>query len=343
MQVGTTRSGVVLYLEYVVSGRGIAADPKKVAAVRDFPEPSDLKSLRSFLGLTSYYRRFIPNYSVQAKPMYCLTRKDAPYKWTESCKMAFVKLKQALTQAPVLAYPNFQEVFLLETDASGVGLGAVLSQRQSDGTVRPVVYASGTLQPHEKNYGISGLEGLGVVWSVKHFRHYLYGHSCTVYTDHEALKSLLHMLHPSGKLAQWGKNLTSRLSMLLTQIPVGGPFNRLGVDVLQLPKSSRGNRYGVVFMDYLTKWPEVFPAVDQTAPTIAKLLVEGVISRHEVPSELLSDRGAAFMSKLLVEVCVLMGIKKVNITAYHPQTDGLVKCFNRTLLDMLSKTVEPCG
>ena len=118
----------VEYLGYVVSGRGIAADPKKVAAVRDFPESTDVKSLRSFLGLTSYYRRFKPNYSVQAKPMYCLTRKDAPYEWTESCKMAFVKLKQALTQAPVLAYPNFQEVFLLETDASGVGLGAVLSQ-----------------------------------------------------------------------------------------------------------------------------------------------------------------------------------------------------------------------
>ena len=115
--------------------------------------------------------------------------------------MEFRKLKQALTQAPVLAYPNFQEVFLLETDAFGVALGAVLSQRQSDGTVRPVAYASRTLQPHAKNYGISELEGLGVVWSVKHFTHYLYGHSCTVYTDHEALKSLLHTPHPSGKLA----------------------------------------------------------------------------------------------------------------------------------------------
>ena len=121
----------------------------------------------------------------------------------------------------------------------------------------------------------------------------------------------------------------------LTPIPVGGPFDRVGVDVLQFPKSTQGNRYAVVFVDYLTKWPEVFPVPDQTAPTIAKLLVEEVVCRHGVPGELLSDRGAAFLSKLVLEVCRLMGTKKVNTTAYHPQTDGLVERFNRTLTDML--------
>ena len=130
---------------------------------------------------------------------------------------------------------------------------------------------------------------------------------------------------------------------MLTPIPVGGPFDRVGVDVLQLPKSSNGNRYAIVFMDYLTKWPEVFPSPDQTAPTIAKLLVEEIISCHGVPRELLSDRGPSFLSKLLGEICLLMGIKKVNTTAYHPQTDGLVERFNRTLLDMLAKKVKPGG
>lgn len=127
----------------------------------------------------------------------------------------------------------------------------------------------------------------------------------------------------------------------LTPIPVNGPFDR--VDVLKLPKTNRGHQYAVVFVDYLTKWPEVFAVRDQTAPTIAKLLVEKIISRHGVPTELLSDREANFLSNLLSEVYLLMGIKKLNTTAYHPQTDGLVERFNRTLTDMLSKTAQANG
>ena len=130
---------------------------------------------------------------------------------------------------------------------------------------------------------------------------------------------------------------------LLTPTPVGGPFDRVGVDVLQLPLSRQGNRYAVVFMDYLTKWPEVFAVPDQTALTIAWLLVEQVISRHGVPSQLLSDRGPAFLSNLVQELCAVMGMKKVNTTAYHPQTDGLVERFNRTLTDMLAKTTDKGG
>ena len=125
----------------------------------------------------------------------------------------------------------------------------------------------------------------------------------------------------------------------LTPIPVSGPFDRVGVDVVHFPKSNDGNQYAVVFMDYmyLTKWLEVFPTPDQTALTIAKLLAEQVISRHGVPVELLSDRGSAFLSHLIQEVCQLLGIHRVNTTAYHPQTDGLVERFNRTLIDMLAK------
>ena len=115
------------------------------------------------------------------------------------------------------------------------------------------------------------------------------------------------------------------------------------MDVIQFPKSHTGNRYAVVFMDYLTKWPEILATVDQSALTIAQLLVEHIISRHGVPTELLSDHGAAFLSRLMMEVCNVMGIKKTNTTAYHPQTDGLVERFNRTLADMLAKTVERSG
>ena len=126
----------------------------------------------------------------------------------------------------------------------------------------------------------------------------------------------------------------------LTPITVIGPFDRIDIDVIKFPKSNKGNKYAVVVMDYLTKWPEVFPTRDQTSITITRLLVEHIVSRHGVPGELLSDRGAAFLSKLMEEVYSLLGVRKTNTTAYHPQTDGLVERFNRTLTNMLAKKVK---
>ena len=191
----------VEYLGRVVSQGGVAADPKKVEAVQAYPVPTNRKSLRSFLGLASYYRRFIPNFSSVARPLHILTQKNVQFNWTMECQKAFDTLKKLLTQAALLAYPDFTQPFMLETDASVEGLGAVLAQQKPDLSVHPIAYASRTLLPHERNYGTS--EGLGVVWAVKIFRHYLYGHECHVYTDHEALKALIHTPHPSGKLAHW--------------------------------------------------------------------------------------------------------------------------------------------
>ena len=127
----------------------------------------------------------------------------------------------------------------------------------------------------------------------------------------------------------------------LTPIAVGGPFDQVGVDVLQLTKTKRGNRYLVVFMDYLKKWPEVYATADQTAPTIVRLLVKELISQHRVPTQVLSDRGPLFLSKRILSVCKVMGVKKVNTSAYYPQSDGLVERFNCTPTDMLAKSISP--
>ena len=129
----------------------------------------------------------------------------------------------------------------------------------------------------------------------------------------------------------------------LQPIPVGGPFQAVGVDVLQLPRSLEGNQYAIVFVDYLRKWPEVFAVSDQTADTIARLLVEEIVSRHGVPERLLSDRGPNFLSSLIEKVCQLLGTTKVNTSRYHPQCDGHVEKFNSTLINMLSKSVGQYG
>ena len=194
----------VEYIGYVISEDGLSTDPEKIRAIREFPVLHDVKTLRSFLGLASYYRRFVPNFSAVAKP---LTKKEVPFDWTDSCQESFVRLKELLTTSPILVLPDFERDFMLETDASGQGLGAVLAQKEEDGLIQLIAFASRTLQPHVWNYGITELEGLVVVWAMKHFRHYLYGHKCEVFTDHEALKSLLSTPHPSGKLARWGLTL----------------------------------------------------------------------------------------------------------------------------------------
>ena len=153
------------------------------------------------LGLASYYRRFIADFAKVASPLHALTKKNVEFLWTPECRKAFEQLKKALVTAPVLSYPIFgpDQEFILETDASGVGLGAVLSQKQ-DGHIHPIAYASRTLDVHEKKYGITELE---TVWAVKYFRPYILGHRTTVYTDHAACTSLLNTPHPSGKLARW--------------------------------------------------------------------------------------------------------------------------------------------
>ena len=132
-----------------------------------------------------------------------LTKKNVPFHWTGECESAFDYLKTCLITAPVLAYPDFNKNFILETDASILGLGAILSQPQEDGKLHPIAYASRTLSQAEKNYPVTDLETLAVVWGVTHFRYYLYGHQVTIYTDHAAVKAVLGTPNLTGKHARW--------------------------------------------------------------------------------------------------------------------------------------------
>ncbi|KAL5475685.1 hypothetical protein EMCRGX_G025531 [Ephydatia muelleri] len=518
----------VEYLGHVITSEGLRTNQKLVQAVQEFPTPKDLSRVRQYLGMCSYYRRFIPHFATIAKPLHILTRKGAEFEWTAQCEDAFQTLKTKLLCAPVLAYPDMTKPFVLETDASGSGVGAVLSQSQDDGTFHPVAYASRSLTRPESNYGITELETLAVVWALTHFRGYLYGNSVTVYTDHAAVKAVLETPNPSGKHARWwskvyesgvksisiiyksGKSNTNadalsrnpvgpatqqveevqvaaiqtdgtvaellaaepqqvqqvdfreeqkkdphvmqtirfleegelpqeekqarKLALqapmfavtdgilyyvetkggvrrvvlpkhlqrqlveeshggryaghfcgpkvysmlakhwwwegmytdvlqfcrscpecaiatgggrpvkpLLSPIPVQRPFQIFGVDLMELPATSQGNKYVVVFQDFFSKWPLVFPVPDQKSERIVKLLADEIIPFCGVPEALLSDRGTNLLSHLMLDVCRALGIQKLNTTAYHPQCDGMVERFNRTLKTALRKHAAKFG
>ena len=130
--------------------------------------------------------------------------------WSQECNRVFEELKERLSTAPVLVYPDFERGFVLETDASVQGIGAVLSQRKEDQRLHPIAYASRALSPAEQRYGIIELETLAVVWSISHFHHYLYGNSVTVFTDHTAVKAVLETANPTAKHARWWTRVYGR-------------------------------------------------------------------------------------------------------------------------------------
>jgi len=135
--------------------------------------------------------------------MYQLLRKGVPYEWTDQQQKAFELLKRLLTTAPILRYPDFDRPFILHTDASTTGLGAVLAQKDDEGLEYVIAYASRSLNKAERNYSVTELECLAAVWAVKTFRVYLYGTEFNLVTDHTALKWLLNLSEPQGRTARW--------------------------------------------------------------------------------------------------------------------------------------------
>ena len=187
----------VEYLGHLITPHGLQPNPERVRAVAEFPVPTTVTQVRQFVGLTSYYRQFVENFATIAAPLHNLTKKEVEFEWTTDCQNAVEILKSKLIRAPVLVCPNFDADFVLETDASYQGLGAVLSQRLMDQKLHPVAFASRTLSPSEKNCSVTELETLAVVWAMKHFHAYLYGHNVQVVTDHSVVKALLGS--PSAK------------------------------------------------------------------------------------------------------------------------------------------------
>ena len=540
----------VEFLGHVVSQDGVQTDPEKIESVRNWGTPRRVKDVRSFLGLTGYYRRFIKNYGEIAKPLHELTEKNTAFEWTGERENAFQKLKNALTVAPILGYPSAdpEDLFILDTDASNCHIGAVLSQKQN-GQEKVISFGSKVLNKAERNYCVTRRELLAVVFFILHYKHYLIGRRFLLRTDHGALTWLFKFKSPEGQVARWLESLSTfdfeiihrpgkqhgngdgmsrrpcpdscptckrgelkeeeggarrirkhgrlkvkgrtartrekvregrvreqptewmqqmkqaqeedrRIQMFsqweekpnwqvvanqemeikimwsrwpqikkrgdvwyynwrekgvdqwkivvpeslrekvmrehhdgstaghlgirktvekMEQSPyywpnmkknvtawvmncdvcqrtkpevkrqrapmgrcmTGAPLERVAIDVMgPLPETVRGNKYIVVIGDYFTKWMEAYPTKNHQAETIAKVVVEGFIGRFGIPSTIHTDQGRDFESNLFRDMCQRLEIEKTRTTPWHPQSDGMVERFNRTLETMLRQTIQ---
>jgi hypothetical protein len=476
----------VQFLGHIVSRTGIQPDPTNTNKVKTFPEPKTVRHIQQFLGLASYYRRFIMNFALIAEPLHRLLKKDQKFIWQEDQQRAFETLKEKLVNPPIMVFPNFTKPFWIQTDASGFSIGSILAQKDENQAERVIAYASRTLNKAEKAYSVIERELLAIIWSVKHFRHYIYGQQIMLQTDHSPLKWLMSHQDSSSRLMRWALQLQeyniqieykpgrinrnvdalsripheSPIATIMKSMPdkenmkkqqmedpelkviveslekegnsgtpsyvliddllhyrdqetnvlvvprtlreqlmlqyhdasmaghlsapkvlaklknkyywstmrkdvqnwckacricasrkrpkkyikaplkplaVEGPFATIAMDIVgPMPKSIAGNKYILVCMDYLTKFPECFAIEDQTADTIARILVEEIICRYGAPKQLLTDRGTNFMSEVMSKVTQIFRIHKINTSAYHPQTDGMVERFNSSLLKMLA-------
>ena len=543
----------VTFLGHRVTKSGVLPDNTNIEKIINWKTSTTVTEVRQFLGMASYYRRFVKNFSVIAKPITELTKKDVPFYWSDKCEEAFQTLKSILIGPEVMGHPDPDEgTFLLDCDACDVGIGAVLSQMQQ-GRERVIAYASRTLNKAERNYCVTDKELLAVRHFVEYFKQYLLGQHFTVRSDHQALVWLFKLKEPKGRVARWIEILsaynfeliyrcnpqhtnadglsrcpnprdctcqeTDNMELLpcgpcdkcrkraeqvpaelrkvntrsetrtkhvpgatpwqhpysaaqlktfqlqdedispvllwksqgqkpptaeLTQhspatrhyvalwdqlildgdllykihrgpfndlyrqlivpkslrkevltfahssllsghlgikkskfrvlqhsywyqlkddvkifvsccdncarnkppshlpkgklggISVGSPWEHLASDFIgPLPVSGRGNRYVLVFMDYFTKWVEIFAVPDQTASTTARVLLDEIISRYGCPLMLHSDQGRNYESLVISELCQLLQIKKTRTTPRNPKCNGMVERYNKTVIRMI--------
>ncbi|UYV63284.1 hypothetical protein LAZ67_2003650 [Cordylochernes scorpioides] len=280
---------------------GIRPDPGKIEAIINFPTPKNTTDVRSFIGLCSYYRRFVRNFANKAKPLHELLKNNTRFVWSKEQDESFQIFKAALTTDPLLGHYIEEAETHLHTDASGHGIGAILIQIH-EGEEKPIAYASRTLNAAEKNYSTTEIECLAVVWAIYKFRPYLFGRHFTVVSDHHSL---------------------------------------VGIDLLgRFPVSNNGNKWIVVATDYLSRYAITRAIPNGSAEEVAKFMVEDILLKHGAPRELISDRGRTFISRTLKEINDLCGTIHRFTSAYHPQTNGLTERLNKTLADMLSMYVD---
>ncbi len=469
------------FLGYIVGDGTIKMDSAKVKAISGIESPSSVTDVRSFLGLIGFYRKFIPNFAVLAKPLTELLKGNREFQWNEVEEVSFQLLKKAISEKPVLHSPNFNEPFILTTDASAMAVGGVLSQLFPDGE-HPIAYESKKLTDVEGNYPTHELEMYAIVHCLKVFRCYLEGRTFVVRTDHASLKFVKRQKNLSRRMTRWleytqqftfeieykdGRenvvaDALSRLQINMLEktdwpklipeyletgrfeeavdedmknevkkyknafkvendvvyyigdldrkvpfIPSSmrmdtvyklhaglghygqkgtldlvksrawwpgmdadirkwvssciickkfesgkqrrssemmpldyniAPFSRWGLDFIgPLPMSKNGNRWIIVAVDYVTRWPVAKAMAEATTGNVAKFIYEEIVCTFGCPTEILTDRGANFNAEVLENYLKLLNVKHLRTSGYHPRTNGLTERTNGILKSVLRK------
>ena len=204
----------VTYLGYRIDAEGLHPTECKIQAINNAPRPQNLTELKSYLGLLTYYGKFIPNMSTLLAPLYQLLKSSTGWQWTEKQEETFQKSKKVLTSLSVLIHFDSNQDIILSVDAPAYGVGAILAHKMPNGSERPVAFASRTLSCSEKNYSQIEKEALACVFGVKIFHQYLYGHHFTLITDHKPLIQLLNgqsaiSTQASARIQRWTLTLSS--------------------------------------------------------------------------------------------------------------------------------------
>lgn len=192
----------VKFLGYKISGNGLEIDESRIRCIKLYPRPTNVQEVQRFCGFVNFYRKWVFDFAKTAKPLYNLCKKEVKFEWNTGCENAFLKLKQSLITPPVLAFPRFDQDFILSTDASKISCSGILANRDGRDE-RPIQYFSRTLNEAQSRYSAIELELLAIIWSVEWFRSYLYGRKFYIYTDHKPLIYLFGNQNMSCRLHRW--------------------------------------------------------------------------------------------------------------------------------------------
>ena len=195
------------YLGFVIGEEGIKPDEKKIEAIKSLPVPTCVREVRSFIGMCSYYRRLIPNFSQIAEPIIALTRKYAHFKWSDTHQRAFEYLKDSLTAVPLLVYPDSSKPYVLYTDSSDTCIGACLTQ-ECDGDEKPIYYLSHKLSRSQCKWSVVEKEAFAIHFALQKLDYYLHNSQFVIRTDHKPMKYLLESPMQNKKIQLWALSMS---------------------------------------------------------------------------------------------------------------------------------------